>query len=59
LARGGADIGAESESKQKQGAATTVEQPDVTQASEREMTGQADVILSATTHPRTCLLLEM
>ena len=52
-------MGIEGESKQERGAATAVEQPDVTQASECEMTGLADVILSATTHPRTCLLLEM
>ena len=59
LARGGADMGIEGESKQERGTATSVKQLDVTQASECEMTGLADVTLSATTHPRTCLLLEM
>lgn len=59
LARGGADMGIEGESKQERGAATAVEQLDVTQASECEVTGLAAVILSATTHPRTYLLLEM
>ena len=59
LVRGGADMGIEGESKQQRGAGMAAEQPDVTQASECEMTGLADVILSETTHPRTYLLLEM
>lgn len=59
LARGGADFGVDGRAESKQGAAVEVEQPDVTHVSSVGMTGLADVILSAMTHPRTTLLLEM
>ena len=59
LARGGADFGVDGKAEPKQGAPVAVEQAEVTQVSSGGMTGLAEVILSAMTHPRTSLLLEM